>query len=71
VARIAQHVTIGTTNNGFSESLSSTKTLIPKESPLFKKVAAMSEAQSVAFDGYFARPKRTACGRQASRSLAR
>jgi hypothetical protein len=41
VARISPHITVSTTNNAFSEDLSTENTLIPTGSPLFAQVAGM------------------------------
>lgn len=51
VVRISPHITVGTTNNAFSEDLSTEKTLIPTGSPLFAQAASMQTGQRVDFSG--------------------
>jgi hypothetical protein len=51
--RIAANVVLKTTNNGFSESLSETKTLIPAGSPLLAAVVGLSVGQKIRFSGNF------------------
>jgi hypothetical protein len=48
-------VTVGTTNNGLSESLSDLKTLIPVGSAVQTEAMALHKGQQVRFSGTFAR----------------
>lgn len=51
--RISPHITIGTTNNSFSDSIGSQKTLIYPSDPVFSQVSNLSVGQKIVFSGIF------------------
>lgn len=51
--RISPHITIGTSNNSFSDSLSSQRTLISPSDPVFTQVSSLRIGQAVIFSGRF------------------
>jgi hypothetical protein len=51
--RLDDHVTVGTTNNQISETMSENKTLIKQNSAVFRAAAALSVGERVVFSGNF------------------